>query len=446
MNYYDVLQVVATASPEEIRASYLRLVQQYHPDRHVGDEDADGEGDRFKQIQEAYEVLHDADRRAEYDRGRPIPSPRPGVRRTQNRRAAQTATQARSTGQRRDVPNKWVHRNLPRRRKGRLFRRTVYVVCVIGLAVAVIPSCGQYFERVGGMSNFRFPAFTAERNEPESSAPIARPSGDAELEVIATTGLELGVLEMGAIEQDVAQESHGEEIERIIVESVDFEVAPAMYADEAAVSGEDTSVSVDARRLKSLEMARQLKTQNKAHEALTPMQPDLLLEAGETLRPPLLPSGDFGPHMSLPVAEPDAGSSLLSSSAANPSDTTVPLRPSMPQDETLLLTPLQHEALEAVKTRKLVGSRVEPKVGGPLGGGLGRTTASPAPISDWKMPLQPIQSGIWKPDARFAPAHAHLIDPDLQAFPAGPLPVSTGLHSQIAPGFQPNLATEILPR
>jgi len=63
-DYYEVLGVGRSASAEEIRRAYRRLARQYHPDvnREPGAED------RFKEINEAYETLADADRRAAYDR------------------------------------------------------------------------------------------------------------------------------------------------------------------------------------------------------------------------------------------------------------------------------------------------------------------------------------------------------------------------------------------
>ena len=63
-DYYDVLGVGRTASSEEIKRSYRRLARQYHPD--VNNEA--GAEAKFKEINEAYEVLSDDRRRAAYDR------------------------------------------------------------------------------------------------------------------------------------------------------------------------------------------------------------------------------------------------------------------------------------------------------------------------------------------------------------------------------------------
>ena len=63
-DYYQVLGVRRGASPEEIRKAYRRLARHYHPDVNPGDKAAE---EKFKQLQEAYDVLNDSKKRKLYD-------------------------------------------------------------------------------------------------------------------------------------------------------------------------------------------------------------------------------------------------------------------------------------------------------------------------------------------------------------------------------------------
>ncbi len=65
-DYYEILGVPRDASQEEIKRAYRRLVKKYHPDMYPGDK-AEAER-KFKEITEAYEVLSDPQKRAQYDR------------------------------------------------------------------------------------------------------------------------------------------------------------------------------------------------------------------------------------------------------------------------------------------------------------------------------------------------------------------------------------------
>src|SRR5215208_686067 len=66
VDLYKVLEVSKEAPQDEIRRSYRRLARKYHPDANPGDREAE---ERFKEIQQAYEILSEPEKRREYDEG-----------------------------------------------------------------------------------------------------------------------------------------------------------------------------------------------------------------------------------------------------------------------------------------------------------------------------------------------------------------------------------------
>jgi molecular chaperone DnaJ len=64
-DYYEILGTAKGASKDEVKKAYRKVAMQYHPDRNPGDKGAE---EKFKEAAEAYEVLSDDDKRAQYDR------------------------------------------------------------------------------------------------------------------------------------------------------------------------------------------------------------------------------------------------------------------------------------------------------------------------------------------------------------------------------------------
>src|SRR6188474_3465251 len=64
-DYYEILGLGKSASPEEIKKAYRKVAIQFHPDKNPDNKEAE---EKFKEAAEAYEILSDADKKARYDR------------------------------------------------------------------------------------------------------------------------------------------------------------------------------------------------------------------------------------------------------------------------------------------------------------------------------------------------------------------------------------------
>src|SRR5450432_254751 len=64
-DYYEILGISKSGTADEIKKAYRKVAMQFHPDRNPGDHTAE---EKFKEAAEAYEILSDPDKRAQYDR------------------------------------------------------------------------------------------------------------------------------------------------------------------------------------------------------------------------------------------------------------------------------------------------------------------------------------------------------------------------------------------
>ena len=64
-DYYEMLGIAKSASKDEIKSAYRKLALKYHPDKNPGNKEAE---EKFKEINEAYEILSDDSKKQQYDK------------------------------------------------------------------------------------------------------------------------------------------------------------------------------------------------------------------------------------------------------------------------------------------------------------------------------------------------------------------------------------------
>ena len=102
MNYYDILKIKKSASEAEIKSAYKSLVKKYHPDLYVGDKEFAEK--KIKEINEAYDILSDSNKKAEYDAYlHELGNPAPKVQTSYN--AQNAYTQNNQQSQEENTPN-----------------------------------------------------------------------------------------------------------------------------------------------------------------------------------------------------------------------------------------------------------------------------------------------------------------------------------------------------
>ena len=68
-DYYETLGVDRTASEEELKKAYRKMARQHHPDLQTGEAQKKSSEEKFKEVNEAYAVLSDPEKRRQYDMG-----------------------------------------------------------------------------------------------------------------------------------------------------------------------------------------------------------------------------------------------------------------------------------------------------------------------------------------------------------------------------------------
>jgi len=153
-DYYGILGVEESASPDEIRKAYLRLAKKLHPDRFPNDEQGKVAAQaEFRRVTQAHYVVGDAERREEYDRLRQLAKSRMALRTGEPGQAAPVAGQDLAATQvdiqaQEGINQKWAAKHLAR--ADELFRRRRFheAETAIKEAIRLVPSECKYHNKL----------------------------------------------------------------------------------------------------------------------------------------------------------------------------------------------------------------------------------------------------------------------------------------------------------
>jgi curved DNA-binding protein CbpA len=154
-DYYAILGIEESATPEEIRKAYLKLAKRLHPDRFPNDEQGKAAAQaEFRQVTQAHYILGDVERREEYDRLRQLAKIRTAVRTGEpvtpsvpdGESQSQTASTSAVAGD--NINQKWAAKHLSR--ADDLFRRRRYqeAETAIKEAIRLVPNDPKYHNKL----------------------------------------------------------------------------------------------------------------------------------------------------------------------------------------------------------------------------------------------------------------------------------------------------------
>src|SRR5579862_9574522 len=148
-DYYGILGIEESATPEEIRKAYLKLAKKLHPDKFPNDEQGKAAAQaEFRQVTQAHYVLGDQERKTEYDRLRQLAKVRQAIKTGESgatgspQESAASAAAAAAAAD--NINQKWAEKHLTR--ADELFRRRKYqeAETAIKEAIRLVPSEAKY--------------------------------------------------------------------------------------------------------------------------------------------------------------------------------------------------------------------------------------------------------------------------------------------------------------